>query len=217
MSITRAKVVVAATGKGGAGKSTVVACLAGYWNHRHRKVGLLDCDPNQTLARWHAKGGDLSALPLRVQFDEHEVIPTIAEMSASLDVLLVDCAGFGNQAMIFAIGAADLVLIPAMPDEASVFEAIKTRRTVESAAQLTRRSIPARAVLCRVKRSAVSRHAHAQLAAFHCAPLAAQVVDRVSYQEATFRGASPTALAPSGPAAKDIATLAREIEALLWT
>src|SRR5437773_3677022 len=160
-----AKVLVAATAKGGAGKSTTIACLAVYWHKIGRKVALLDADPNRTLTRWHSKGSVLSEMTLRTEIDEHEIIPTIGELARGSDLVLVDCAGFGNQAMVFAIGAADLVVIPAMTDEANLFEAARTRKLVASAAQATCRTIAARTLLCRVKRSAIAMHAGAQLGA----------------------------------------------------
>ncbi|MBF0306994.1 MAG: ParA family protein [Alphaproteobacteria bacterium] len=212
----RGKVLVAATGKGGAGKSTLVACLGTFWHQRKKAVALVDADPNRTLSRWHSKGDGLAKISMTVQLDEHEMIPTITSLAREHDVVLVDCAGFGNQAMIFAIGAADLVLIPAMTDEASLFEAMKTRRIVDSASQLTNRTIEARSVLCRVKRSAVAQHAHTQLAALNCNPLDIQMADRVSHQEASFHGSSPYLMAPSSPAAKDVEKLAREVERVLW-
>ncbi len=177
---------------------------------------MLDADPNQTLTRWHAKGSDLSKMTLKTMIDEHEIIPTIAELSSRHDVVLVDCAGFGNQAMIFAIGAADLVIIPSMTDEANIFEALKTKRVVDSAAQLTRRAIASRAVLCRVKRSQVAVHARNQLETLKVDPLEAQFNDRVAFQEASFYGTSVITLAPGGGAAEDVAQVAREIEVLLW-
>jgi chromosome partitioning protein len=209
------KVLVAATAKGGAGKSTTIACLAVYWHQAGRKVTLVDADPNRTLTRWHGKGNVLSEMTLRTELDEHAIISTIGELAQGSELVLVDCAGFGNQAMIFAIGAADLVLIPAMTDEANVFEAARTYRIVESASQLTRRTIPAHTFLCRVKRSAVATHARAQLAILKTNPLTAQLSDRVLFQEATFHGASPTVLAPSSTAAAEVALLAKEVEWLM--
>jgi chromosome partitioning protein len=216
MSDKLGKILVAATGKGGAGKSTTVACLASHWHSGGRKVGLVDCDPNQTLTRWHAKGGALAGMTLQTQLDEHAIIPTIAEMAQANDVVLVDCAGFGNQAMVFAIGAADFVLIPVMTDEANVFEALRTRKIVSSASMLTRRRIPARTLLCRVKRSAIVAHARNQLEQLEAEPLDSQIYDRVIFQEATFHGSAPNVLEPGGAAARDIELLAREIEPILW-
>jgi chromosome partitioning protein len=211
-----AKILVAATGKGGAGKSTTVACLATHWHKGGRRVALIDADPNQTLTRWHGKGNVLSELSLRSELDEHAMIPTIGELAQAHDLVMVDCAGFGNQAMIFAIGAADLVLIPAMTDEANVFEAARTCKIVESASLMTRRTIPARTLLCRVKRAAIAKHAWEQLVALKTNPLTAQLKDRVLFQEATFHGSAPNVLSPSSAAAEDVRQLAGEIERLLW-
>jgi chromosome partitioning protein len=216
MSDALGKILVAATAKGGAGKSTTIACLAGHWHAAGRRVALVDADANQTLSRWHAKGDVLSKMTLRTQLDDHAIITTAAELAAAHDIVLVDCAGFSNQAMVFAIGAADFVLIPVMTDEANVFEALRTRKIVESASLLTKRSIPARTLLCRVKRSTIATHARQQLEMLRAEPLDAQIQDRVIYQEATFHGSTPGVLEPGGAAAQDIARLASEIEPFLW-
>ncbi|MEO5375201.1 MAG: ParA family protein [Alphaproteobacteria bacterium] len=210
------RVIAAASGKGGAGKSTTVACLATFWAAEGRKVALVDADPNHTLARWHARGSALGSLPLKVETDEHALVPTVAGLAADHDIVLIDCAGFNNQVMVFAIGSADLVVIPVMTDEASIFEALRTRKMVESASQLTRRTIRARTLLCRVKRSAVADHARAQLIAFQAEPLTGQLNDRVAFQEATFHGSSPAALLPGSSAARDVERVARELEADIW-
>jgi chromosome partitioning protein len=210
------KIVVAATSKGGAGKSTMVACLAIHWQDAGKRIALIDADPNETLSRWHGKRGPLSRSTLSTEHNEHAIIPAIRELAGTHDVVLVDCAGFGNQCMVFAIGAANLVLIPVMTDEANVFEAVRTRRLVESASVLINRPIIAHSVLSRVKRTAVAAHARAQLVSLETPPLEAQLNDRGLFQEATFHGSSPTALAPSSPAARDVVRLAEEIESLLW-
>src|SRR4051794_18322606 len=48
-------VVVVAQQKGGAGKSTVAANLAASLAGFGHRVGLLDTDPQGTLARWHTE------------------------------------------------------------------------------------------------------------------------------------------------------------------
>lgn len=210
------RVITAATGKGGAGKSTTVACLATYWAAKGRRVALIDADPNHTLARWHAKGSALAKLRLEIQTDEQGIMPTVSALVRDHDLVLIDCAGFNNQVMIFAIGSSDLVVIPVMTDEASIFEALRTRKMVDSAAQLTRRPILSRTLLCRVKRSAVAIHARAQLNAFKAQPLDGQLNDRVAFQEATFHGSSPSVMLPGGGAARDVDRVARELEADIW-
>ena len=210
------RILVAATGKGGAGKTTSVACLAAYWHNAGKKVAMFDLDANQTLSRWHGKGDVLSEMTLRSDVDEFSVIPTISELAAEHDVTLVDCAGFNNQAMIFAVGGASLVLIPVMADEANVFEAGRMRKIVESTAILTSRTIESRTLLCRVKRTTVAAHARSQLEALGAQPLKSQFNDRVIFQEATFHGSSPSVLDPNSAAAREIEALAREVEPILW-
>ncbi len=210
------KILVAATGKGGAGKTTSVACLAVYWHLAGKKVALFDVDANQTLTRWHANGETLSEMTLHSSTDETKMIPIISELASAHDITLVDCAGISNQAMIFAVGASDLVLIPAMADEANVFEAARMCRIVENVANMTKRPIKFRSLLCRVKRAVVAGHARNQLVALGADPLTAQLNDRVVFQEATFHGSSPTVLAPKSGAAQNIDELAQEVGAILW-
>src|SRR5690625_1578454 len=120
------RVLVAASIKGGAGMSTLAACLAVHWLQAGRRVALLDCDPKGTLTRWHAKGSILASATLHAASDAQSVLPRIAESGRSHDVTIVDSASFENPAMVFAIRGADLVLIPVMADEASVYEAMRT-------------------------------------------------------------------------------------------
>jgi chromosome partitioning protein len=210
------KILVAATGKGGAGKTTSIACLAVYWHLAGKKVALFDVDANQTLTRWHETGDVLSEMTIRSSTDEMTMIPIISELASAHDITLVDCAGISNQAMIFAVGAADLVLIPAMTDEANVFEAARMCRIVENVANMTKKPIKFRSLLCRVKRAVVARHARAQLDGLGADPLDAQLDDRVVFQEATFHGSSPTVLAPKSSAAQNIEELASEVGQILW-
>lgn len=210
-----ARVYVVASIKGGAGKSTLVACLAVHWLLAGKRVALLDTDPNKTLTRWHGKGGALVEATLETELDEHAIQKRIAKLRATHDFVLVDCAGFANQAMVFAIGSADLVLIPAMADEASVYEAVRTRRVVESASAMARRTISPRTVLVRTKhRSGVARHARAQLEALGADPLGTELADRSVFQEASFFGSSPSQIAPSSIAAIEVGRLAAEIARL---
>ena len=200
--------------KGGAGKSTLAASLAVHWLQAGRRVALLDTDPNGTLTRWHGKGSALASATLRTELDEHAILPRVRELRETHDVTLVDCAGFGNQAMVFAVGSADQVLIPVMADEASVYEAVRTRKVVESAAAMANREIPARTVLTRLKRSGVAQHARAQLEALGARPMKAQLADRAVFQEATFHGSAPSDLAPSSLAAREVRALAEELAEL---
>ena len=212
---TIGRIVVVATSKGGAGKTTTVVSLAGYWLGAGRRVGLLDVDPNRTLARWHGKGGMIGRAALVTESSEHEIVGAATALARDHEIVLVDCPGFGSQSLIFAIGVADLVLTPVMADEASLFEALRMRKLVESARQLTRRSIRFRTLLTRVKRAGVVEHTCRQLTELGLDPLEARIADRAVFQEASFFGRVPDEVAPRSAASREIGGLGQEIDGLL--
>ena len=78
--------------------------------------------------------------------DETKLVPTAGLLEEEHDLVVIDTAGTRTQATVFAIGCADLVLIPIQVSSSDVIEAIKTVRLVESASQMTKRTIPARVV-----------------------------------------------------------------------
>ncbi len=47
------KVIALVSSKGGAGKTTLAACLAAELSNRGIDVALLDVNPQQTLSDWH--------------------------------------------------------------------------------------------------------------------------------------------------------------------
>jgi chromosome partitioning protein len=214
-----ASILVIATSKGGTGKTTIGAALASYWRDQGKSVGVLDTDPNEAMARWARKSGGqgFQGIAVKANSNEHEIIEGVMGLGDDADVVIVDTAGFGNQAMVYAVGIADLVLVPVMPDEASLFEAAKMKQVIDSASKLTRREIQFHTVLNRVKRmTTVVRHTERNLEQLGLRPLTARIGDRVIFQEASYHGASPLSLAPKNRAALEIRNLAREIEPELF-
>lgn len=211
-----AGVLVVATSKGGTGKTTIAASLAAYWRDDGKRVAVLDTDPNQAATRWIRKGDSYKDVESQATADEHAIIGAVQELGERADLVIVDTAGFGNQSMIYAVGIADLVLIPVMADEASLFEATKMKKVIQSASALTRRQIDFRTVLNRVKRATVVRHTERQLEALGLHPVEARIGDRAIFQEASYHGASPQELAPKNNAAMEIRRLARELEPALF-
>lgn len=212
----RGRVLLAATAKGGAGKSTVISCLGTWWHRAGRSVALVDADPNRTLTRWHAKASALTAIPLLSEASEERIISTIDKLAVTHDLVLVDCPGFSGQVTVSAVGVANCVLIPCMTDEASVFEALRMHRMVKHLAHRANRSISARTLLTRVKGAGVAQHCRRQLEAFEAQPLESKLSDRTVFQEATFYGSSPVLLEPKGLAAREIMALAAEIDRFAW-
>jgi len=91
----------------------------------------------------------LRPLPCSTCIDHNEIVGHVIAAAEHADIVLVDTAGFENQTVVFAMGAADMVLIPVMADRNSIPDAGKTAKQVVSVGQIARRSIPYRLLLSR--------------------------------------------------------------------
>ena len=138
-------IITVATSKGGAGKTTVAQVLLGALVEQGYRVAAIDADFSRTLANWCET---FSRYPVtcRAELNETKIVPTAGELEEGHDVVVIDTAGSATQATVFAIGCADVVLVPVQASSADVIEAIKTMRLIESAAKMVRREIPARVV-----------------------------------------------------------------------
>ena len=98
--------------------------------------------------------------------------------------MLIDLEGSSNQAMLYACGKANLVLIPAQPSMFDVVEAMKTLSVVARAADLTGREIQARVVLTRtpVLRQRVHQHSRKQFEQRGLPLLSGELVERAAFR-----------------------------------
>ena len=210
-------VITFASSKGGPGKTTAAVCLSSAWSSDGKNVAVIDADPTRALARWcqrgqqqHTKLGEVHLIECA---DDESILETIRSAAASHDYVLVDCAGAAARLLVYAAGAADLVVVPAQPGEADLVEAIKTTKIVQQAADLTGRHIECRVFLNRMDpRTHVGRHAISQVEAQKLGLFETSFGDRVAYREGQYSGSTPILMDPGGPAAHEIAMLAREID-----
>ena len=105
-------VVVIASSKGGAGKSTASVILGTELAHAGAEVTLLDCDPNRSLTLWAGR----RALPPRVavlsDVTEAAIVRAIKARDADGRVVIVDLEGVASRLVSRAVSQADLVLTP---------------------------------------------------------------------------------------------------------
>lgn len=208
------KIITLCTSKGGTSKTSLTASLLSYWRKNYQ-VAAVDADPNCNLSRWLDKGS-LKDIPHIAEIDEGNLIQTIEDIGTDKDIVLVDIAGFGNQAMVYAIGISDLVIIPSRPSEDDVLEALKTKKVVENAGKLTRRDIDYQVVLTQVKLGTlVLTHTLKQFDAFNVPLFKTRIANRTIYQTSRFSGETPITAEFSGKASYEIISLAKEIEKLL--
>ena len=142
-------ILVTASSKGGAGKSTLTLVLAQALDAMGATVTIIDADPNRPLVRWRA-GKSLSRVQVVGDVTESNIIKLVREHSALRQFVLVDLEGTANRLVSRAITQADLVLIPL---QASALDSNEAGRAVglikEEEEALEGRVIPFRIIMTR--------------------------------------------------------------------
>ncbi len=135
--------------KGGAGKTTLLCSIAALLVADGAKVAVVDTDDRRNLENW-AKKGQID-LDWTYEDDDERLIPLVKSLKASIDpvydAVLIDTAGFKSAISIYAINAADLVLIPCKADESNAKCARRTFSHVQNVAMSMDKEIPARVVM----------------------------------------------------------------------
>ena len=152
-------IVTIASGKGGVSKTSTVMILVVNLAAQGFRVAVVDADRNQSFASWHAQAYEGPKFTCKSEIDHIKVVDLAGELSASHDVVLVDTAGFESLTAASAIGMADFVLIPCMPDRGSVRETMRTAQQVASLSKAARRTIPYSVLLTRWKPRGLSERA----------------------------------------------------------
>ena len=137
----RPPVISFASTKGGVGKTTLAFVLATAIANRisgqsDYRVACVDADPNTTLDLALRK----AAFPeiISMTSDAEALLPSLREAQSLADLVLIDLEGSANQAMLYAAGKSDLVIIPAQPSAFDVREARRTAGVVQQAADALR-------------------------------------------------------------------------------
>ena len=192
-------IITLATSKGGAGKTTVAQIILGSLVEQRYKVAALDADFNHTLSDWITQVRKDSEFPITVrhEIDETKIIPTVSSLIDNHSVVVIDTAGTATQATVFAIGCADLVLVPIKSSLQDVVEALKTVNLVKSASQMTKRSINVRVIFTDYQlRTNVAAHTESQIRKYDLPMMSTKIEHLVGFKEMSYVGRVPNAGLP---------------------
>jgi chromosome partitioning protein len=218
----RSPIVSLASTKGGVGKTTLAFILATETARRisvaassRGRVTCIDADPNRTLSQVLR----LTANPLIdcIESDSEQLLTDLRGAQARSDLVLIDLEGTANQAMLYAAGKSDLILVPAQPSRFDVVEAIKTIGVVRKAADLVGRNIDHRVVLSRtpVLRQRVAEHSRTQFVRAGLPLLPIELVQRAAFQSMTYTGQPPYLQDGAEAAAANVESLVDEILSII--
>lgn len=204
--------------KGGVGKSTITANLAGELLKKGRTVKVLDLDPQESLATWAQLGsGLLSGMVEHVTTDHPKHFKaTLDRAKQQADRILLDCPPGLPDIGLMAALVADVALLPVTP---SPLDVIATKKALElmREAQAQRRDkkpviafVPSKiihnTVLGRDLRDALKPMGEMLLPAIN---------QRIAIAEAVLHGLTLREYAPSSDGVEEFLQLANAIERMV--
>jgi chromosome partitioning protein len=203
-------IITIATSKGGAGKTTIARLILGRLSLSGLRTAAVDADFNHTLTDW-VRTASKHAITVENELDETQIVSLVSRLHDAHDVVVVDTAGAAAQATIFAIGCADLVLVPIQTSSADIVEAIKTVNLIKSAALMMKRDVTARVIMTAYQPGTnISAHIENEVAKAKLPVMETKLHRLVAFQEMSFTGLVPT----SGLAGLQCMNLLDEIQAL---
>ena len=205
-------IITVATMKGGSGKSTLASCLAVHWHLRGRRPTLIDADPQRSIMRLAARERALGGVALLEDATE-EASKTARRLAQGGGLVIIDTPGFRSKTTLDCLAAADFVLVPVKP---SPFDVDRMLDTLSILTERDGRRPLFRCLLTQTTRdSVIARHIRSELAEAGLPVLHSEMTNRVAYPEATLWGATPSLISWKGPAAREIAAIAEELDMVL--
>jgi chromosome partitioning protein len=203
-------VITFASRKGGSGKSTLTAHLAGCASRLGHKCMIIDADPQGSLTLWHSRRADraLALEPAARGIDR----PLATAVVAGCEWVFIDTAPSMWVVVQEAIRAATLVVAPARPgffDLAAVRETCAIARERNKPYAVAINAAPVK----RDDRDAPAvALARAEFDSLAIPVWSGQISQRAGFVTSLAAGASATELAPNSAAGQEIAKLWSAIE-----
>lgn len=199
-------IIAVAQQKGGAGKSTLAANLAVALLAGGKRVALLDTDPQQSLARWHALRPATAAELVFESSSGWRLTGAIDRLRKSMDYIVLDTPPHADTDSRIAIRASDLVLIPLQPSLPDLWASEATVKLAEDEKR------DHRLVLNRLPASGRLRDVVMEELARRKAPLLEQSLgNRSAFAAAFALGLGVTESAPRSAAADEVRALASSL------
>ena len=165
------------------------------------------------MARLAARERGLGGVPV-VEDATGEAWETAQRLAVAHGRVVIDTPGFRSQSTLACLGISDFVLVPVKPSPFDVDRMLDTLNILINGVSGRRPMF--RCVLTQTTRdSVIARHIRSELVAAGFPVLGSEMTNRVVYAEAALWGATPSLIDRAGPAARDIAAIAREIDGIL--
>ncbi|MBC7907115.1 MAG: ParA family protein [Rhodospirillaceae bacterium] len=209
-----AKIITIAQQKGGAGKTTMAAQLAVTYARTGKRVGLVDIDPQGSLAMWYEVrkalvNGDGAGITF-LQASGWRLSTELDRMKRDFDLILVDSPPHAETDVRIAVRAADLIMVPMQPSPMDLWATQPTldlaKKEKSAALVVFNRTPPKGKLVDAVKKKIIEADM----------PVAVTVLgNRVAFAASMMEGKGVAESNPRHTATKEIKALADEIAAKL--
>ena len=204
--------------KGGVGKSTITANLAGELVEKRLIVRVLDLDPQQSLATWARMGGGiLSEIvgPVSVKSPK-EFKAVVEEASNEAERVILDCPpGLPDTGMMAAL-MADIVILPVTP---SPLDVIASKAALELIRDVQKQRSKGRPLIAYTPSKIIQNTVLARDLEKTLAPTKEKILpgisQRIAIAESVLMGLTLREYAPSSEGVKEFTELATAIERLV--
>lgn len=193
-------VIVFASPKGGAGKSTSTVVLASELAQQGAGVVIIDADPNRPVTQWARREGKPPSLEVISSVTEETIIDDIGGSAARSPFVVVDLEGAASMTVAYAISRADLVIIPSQGSQLDAAEAAKAIRLIRQQEKAFGRRIPYAVLFTRTSAAIKPRtlqHIRAELARNAVPIFDVQMHEREAFRAIFSFGGTVEALNPA--------------------
>ena len=156
-------VIIFASSKGGAGKTTACVVLASELARQGKDknilISVIDADPEQNLSAWADLNGKPDNIVLYKNVGESTILDVIEDAKKKSGIVLVDLEGIASNTVTFALSQADLVIIPSQASQMDANKAVKIIKMIKNSSRMIQREIPFAVLFNRMSAAIVTKTA----------------------------------------------------------
>ncbi|WP_036521707.1 ParA family protein [Novosphingobium acidiphilum] len=178
-------VIVFANPKGGSGKTTSATILASVLAEQGVDVGIIDADPLKWITDW-ASIKPLENVTVYSEVNETNIVDLIDDCSQQHQIVLVDNEGTASQLGSYAIGMADLIIMPLQGSSMDARGGSAITSIIRSQERVLRRPVHSRVLLTRTSAAVASRslkNVQEQLAKANIKTFTTSIVERAAFRD----------------------------------
>ena len=205
-------ILTIASFKGGPGKTTLCQIISARCAADGLTVAVIDADPTKAMSEWHSNTYEDMPFTCVAETWERSIADLALGLDETSDLVLIDTAGFGNLAGAVAMTVADQILVPLTAGAADLNQAEETIKQAKGLASAARRKIEVRAIMNRLSRTNLTKHAEQELKEAGIPTLKASISHRTAFGEISYSGTIPS----KGTAAEEVTALISELKSIGW-